>query len=219
MLEVSHLLCERSQQILFSNLTFKLDSGTLLRVTGPNGSGKSTLLKILAGLLPATAGNISWQNKSILNTDVSYHSEILYIGHKLGLLSTLTPLENLKWLLGLSSSLSSAVSSKPVMHSIRLVLEKLGLQNYFDVPCNRLSSGQQQRVALARLWLQSAKIWILDEPYTALDLNGQNLVKSQISQHIFQGGIVIMTDHHHQSEGCANPNNETTVCLGQGEQI
>lgn len=236
MLEVSQLFFERDQQILFSNLTFNLNAGTLLRVAGPNGSGKSTLLKILAGLLLPTAGKIIYKNNKD-NTGAMdykidyaehannglYRADRLFIGHRLGLLPKLTPIENLQWLM--------ALFSKPVARTIILsVLQKLGLQNYKDIPCYRLSAGLQQRVALARIWLQSANIWILDEPFTALDNSGQILVKKQIFEHLNKGGIVIITDHQadasmHASMVSEEPNiaigycaNHILIKLGEENQ-
>jgi heme exporter protein A len=199
--KANHLQGERGDRILFSNITFELEPGGLLLVTGPNGSGKSSLLKILAGLLPFSKGSITWDGRSIVSSGsiqrysmqlTSYFSELLYIGHKTGIQPILTPAENLKWLLGIGNRGNEGNHSKALISS---ALQAVGLARYQDVPCEILSNGQRQRVALARLWLQPPKIWILDEPLTALDEDGQQLIQEQFLSHLKAGGLLITTTH------------------------
>lgn len=194
MLKVCGLQAERDDRILFSSLTFELAPGSLLTVTGPNGSGKSTLLKILVGLLPRSEGSVTWESKPFpLSTESlakDSSGEFLYFGHKTGVQPALTPLENLKWFLGLQNS-HQQIQEKNLLSA----LKALGLRGYEAIPCETLSCGQRQRVALARLWLQAPKIWILDEPFTALDSVAQTLLCNRFLMHLKAGGLIIIASH------------------------
>jgi len=158
-------------------------------VSGGNGVGKSTLLKILAGIWQPTFGNVYWGDASLETKDSHHIPEFLYIGHKIGLIPTLSPLQNLQWLAG--------IHDKNVISKARLLeaLTAVGLDKMQDIPCVDLSRGQCQRVALARLWLQCATCWILDEPFTGLDEAGCLLVQARFLEHLQQKGIIIVASH------------------------
>lgn len=188
MLKVNTLSCARDEQELFSNLTFEVMPGSGLVVSGSNGVGKSSLLKILTGLCLPSAGSFSWKGQNFRSGDPFFLSELLYIGHKIGIQSALTPLQNLKWLMG--------IASKSAVPDVGLALEAVGLQGFEAVPCEVLSKGQCQRVALARLWLDPPICWILDEPFTALDEMGERLLHDRFLMHLKRGGILIVATHH-----------------------
>ena len=189
MLKVSGLSCERENQLLFSNLTFEVKSGSLLFVSGCNGSGKSSLLKVLAGLWLPSSGTLSWQNAPLRSEDPAFLSELLYIGHKTGIQPVLSPLQNLRWLLGLKQV------PKNILATIPGALEAFGLKEIIHSPSEYLSQGQRQRVVLTQLILVSSKCWILDEPFSGLDESGKALVAEIIKNHLVQGGLLIMASH------------------------
>jgi heme exporter protein A len=187
-LKVSSLGCEWDNQALFSELTFEVASGSALIVSGANGVGKSSLLKILTGLSLPSSGSISWQDQIFKAGDPYFLSDLLYIGHKIGIQPALTPLQNLEWMMG--------ISRKLVLKNCRRALEAVGLAAFESVPCEVLSKGQCQRVALARLWLDPPICWILDEPFTALDETGVSLVQDRFLTHLKHGGILVVATHH-----------------------
>ncbi len=174
LLHIENLACEREGRVLFDDLNLSLKAGGCTALTGPNGSGKSTLLRCIAGLFPDYEGTIEATRTS-------------YLGHRPAVSPGLTVLENLRWFAALSSRESS----------ISLIdrLEAVGLAGYEDVLCGRLSAGQHRRVALIRLGLDDSALWLLDEPFTALDLNGQDLVRSLIAAHRTRGGAVLCATH------------------------
>jgi heme exporter protein A len=188
MLEVNNLFCERDERILFDKLHFKIKAGEVLQIEGQNGSGKTTLLRILSGLLEAFEGDILWKQKPLDEVRENYYQAMLYVGHLAGVKATLTPEENLAWMITLSPHLDKL--------TIYQALEKVGLYGFEDVPCHSLSAGQQRRVGLARLYLSSAPLWILDEPFTALDKKGVAEKEVLIAEHVSRGGMVILTTHH-----------------------
>jgi heme exporter protein A len=188
MLEVKNLSCERDERILFKELSFSISEGEILQIEGQNGSGKTTLLRILSGLSAGFEGDIFWQKQPVDEVRESFCQALLYIGHLAGVKAALTPEENLKWMMRLSPSLNNT--------SIYQALQKVGLYGFEDVPCHTLSAGQQRRVGLARLYLSSAPLWILDEPFTALDKKGVAEKEALIASHVHKGGAVILTTHH-----------------------
>ncbi|MDQ7091294.1 MAG: cytochrome c biogenesis heme-transporting ATPase CcmA [Methylococcales bacterium] len=188
MLEVKNLYCERDERILFNKLHFKLGKGEILQVEGQNGSGKTTLLRILCGLSDAFEGDIFWQKEPLEEVRDDYYRALLYVGHLTGVKAALTPEENLAWMIQLSAHLNKL--------TIYQALEKVGLFGFEEVPCHTLSAGQQRRVGLARLYLSSAPLWILDEPFTALDKKGVAEKEALIANHVNLGGSVILTTHH-----------------------
>jgi len=187
-LEVKNLFCERDERILFSNFSLQINTAEVVQVIGQNGSGKTTLLRILCGLSDAYTGNIFWQGKPLDEVRDEFYQSMLYVGHLSGVKGTLTAEENLHWMMQLDKSLNKC--------SIMDALKQVGLYGFEDVPCHSLSAGQQRRVGLARLYLSSAPLWILDEPFTALDKKGVGEKEALIANHVHEGGSVILTTHH-----------------------
>jgi heme exporter protein A len=188
MLEVLSLYCERDDRILFENLNFSLAQGEIIQIEGQNGSGKTSLLRILCGLSNAYEGRLFWQGQPIELVQENFYQSLLYIGHHSGVKVALTPEENLRWMVTLHPTLGKI--------SIHDALKKVGLYGYEDVPCYTLSAGQQRRVGLARLYMSNAPLWVLDEPFTALDRKGIAEKEVLIAQHINGGGSVVLTTHH-----------------------
>lgn len=184
MLEARELLCERDERTLFSGLSFTLNAGEWVQITGSNGAGKTTLLRLLTGLSRPDAGEVLWQGQPLHQVRDSYHQNLLWIGHQPGIKTRLTALENLHFY-HRDGDTAQCLEA----------LAQAGLAGFEDIPVNQLSAGQQRRVALARLWLTRATLWILDEPFTAIDVNGVDRLTQRMAQHMEQGGIVILTIH------------------------
>ncbi|MGS5275822.1 cytochrome c biogenesis heme-transporting ATPase CcmA [Escherichia coli] len=184
MLEARELLCERDERTLFSGLSFTLNAGEWVQITGSNGAGKTTLLRLLTGLSRPDAGEVLWQGQPLHQVRDSYHQNLLWIGHQPGIKTRLTALENLHFY-HRDGDTAQCLEA----------LAQAGLAGFEDIPVNQLSAGQQRRVALARLWLTRATLWILDEPFTAIDVNGVDRLTQRMAQHTKQGGIVILTTH------------------------
>lgn len=188
MLEVKNLFCERDERVLFANFSFQINTAEVVQIIGQNGSGKTTLLRILCGLSDAYSGEIYWQGTDLDEVRDQYYQAMLYVGHLAGVKGSLTAEENLRWMMQLDKSLDKC--------TIATALKQVGLYGFEDVPCHSLSAGQQRRVGLARLYLSSAPLWILDEPFTALDKKGVKEKEALIANHIQEGGSVILTTHH-----------------------
>ncbi len=184
MLEARELLCERDERTLFSGLSFTLNAGEWVQITGSNGAGKTTLLRLLTGLSRPDAGDVLWQGQPLHQVRDSYHQNLLWIGHQPGIKTRLTALENLHFY-HRDGDTAQCLEA----------LAQAGLAGFEDIPVNQLSAGQQRRVALARLWLTRATLWILDEPFTAIDVNGVDRLTKRMAQHTEQGGAVILTTH------------------------
>jgi heme exporter protein A len=187
-LTADNLVGVRGERLLFEKLNFKLSSGSVLYLQGANGSGKTTLLRIICGLSKPYEGAVNWCGENINSLAEDYHKHVLYIGHLPGIKEDLTALENLRFSLVLSGVEVSEDKAAEV-------LKELGLANGLNLPTRMLSQGQKRRVALARLWLQDLPIWILDEPFTALDANATDMLKQKIEAFANEGGIVVMTTH------------------------
>ena len=184
-LSVNNLSCQRGYNLLFENLSFELNSGEVLRISGQNGSGKTSLLKIIAGLNTPEMGSIEFdQNQS--NSE-KYQIETLYLGHYAALSSELSCIENLEYLTNLNTEILS-----PNFHS---ALKEVGLKNYEHELAGNLSAGQKRRIALSLLFISQSKVWLLDEPFTALDSHGIKIIENQIEKHCLNGGICILTTH------------------------
>jgi len=182
---VSDLTCQRGYNELFSNLSFELNSGEILKISGANGSGKTSLLKILAGLNSAESGKLSINNNKV--GSYGYQSDILYLGHLPALSPELQCKENLDYLTQLNNSNSD--------QSLNDALKNVGLKNFEYEYAANLSAGQKRRVVLSALFVTQAKVWLLDEPFTALDANGINVIETQITKHCDDDGICILTTH------------------------
>lgn len=188
MLEVKSLTCERGDRRLFNDLSFALNAGDLLYVEGANGSGKTTLLRALCGLFLPQAGEILWNGENTTSLDEDYWRDVIYLGHLNGIKDDLSGFESLK--------LAAVLDGDAVTDAdIVAALERLGLANYIDLPTRLLSQGQKRRVVLARLLMSKATMWILDEPFTALDAAAIDILKQVVSQHIQAGGMVVLTTH------------------------
>ncbi|ASM08340.1 MULTISPECIES: cytochrome c biogenesis heme-transporting ATPase CcmA [Serratia] len=187
MLEAKSLSCVRDERILFSELSFSVQPGDIIQVEGPNGAGKTSLLRILAGLARPDGGEVCWRGRNTLRDRANYQQDLLFIGHQPGIKAVLTPFENLQFY--------QAVRGAAEHQAIWRALEQVGLVGYEDLPVAQLSAGQQRRVALARLWLSAAPLWILDEPLTAIDKQGVAELISLFEQHAQRGGMVLLTTH------------------------
>lgn len=189
MLEAIDLVCVRGERALFSGLNMALAPGLLLAVVGENGSGKSSLLRILSGLLPAERGVVRWNGAEITRLGDEYTRHVTYLGHLNGMKDDLTPIENLQ----ISAHLFGDDQSEA---AVREALKAVGMGRHaHSLPTRVLSQGQKRRVALARLWLSKRPLWILDEPFAALDDAGTALLTQQFSRHLDGGGMAIVATH------------------------
>ena len=182
---VSDLTCQRGYNELFSNLSFELNSGEILKISGANGSGKTSLLKILAGLNSAESGKLSINNNNVGSYD--YQSDIFYLGHLPALSPELHCKENLDYLAQLNNCSSDLEISE--------ALTSVGLKNFEYEYAVNLSAGQKRRIVLSALFMTQAKVWLLDEPFTALDSDGINVIEAQITKHCNNNGICVLTTH------------------------
>lgn len=188
MLDVKSLTAIRDDRALFEGLSFTIQSGELVQIEGRNGTGKTTLLRIITGLGDRDEGTIHWNQVNIEADRDSYHQDLLFLGHQTGIKRELTALENLHFY-------QSVHAGSAVGEDLYQALTQVGLAGREDVPVAHLSAGQQRRVALARLWLSRKKLWILDEPLTAIDKQGVKVLEALFLKHAEQGGIVVLTTH------------------------
>lgn len=188
MLAASNLSCIRGTQTLFTDLSLQLDAGQWLYLQGENGAGKTSLLRILAGLSLPAAGTVTWQNTAINKQRSDYHAEMLYLGHQASLKEDLTLTENLHSLLAMDGL-------KVTNDAIRDALTRMGLAKRQHLPARVLSAGQKRRGLLARLLLRPAKLWILDEPFNALDVSAVNALQDCLKSHLNNNGMIILTSH------------------------
>lgn len=188
MLTASALSCVRGERRLFSGLDLAVGPGEWLHVQGENGAGKTSLLRILAGLSPAAEGEIRWQGEPIKALAEDYRRHLLFLGHHGAVKEELTPLENLT----LAAQLDGTVLDET---EALTALARFGLRGREDLPVRFLSAGQKRRVLLARLAVRKATLWILDEPFTALDVKAVEMLSGLIVEHVTQDGIAILTSH------------------------
>lgn len=203
-LEAVALSCERDWRLLFERLDLQVAEGQMLQIAGPNGSGKTSLLRLLSGLMQPTGGEVRLNGRNLESQRDELARNLLWIGHAAGIKGLLTPEENLTWL--------CALHQPATREAIWQALEAVGLRGFEDVPCHTLSAGQQRRVALARLYLAPPPLWILDEPFTALDKHGVAQLERHLATHCEQGGMVVLTTHHSLSE---KPTGFREIDLGQ----
>ncbi|MEQ6886903.1 cytochrome c biogenesis heme-transporting ATPase CcmA [Salicola sp. Rm-C-2C1-2] len=188
LLEARQIHCERDDRPLFSGLELTVGPGDLWRIAGPNGAGKTTLLRILAGLNPAFQGELLWRGEPVHRVRAQYQANLLFLGHSAGVSPSLTAFENLAgW---------QAMRAPTDPEQVMAALVDAGLAGYEDLPAAQLSAGQQRRVALARLYLSSAPLWILDEAFTAVDREAVGQLEALLSNRVRAGGAVILTTHH-----------------------
>ncbi|MCK2184627.1 cytochrome c biogenesis heme-transporting ATPase CcmA [Halomonas getboli] len=188
-LQARRLACERDDRWLFRDLDLEIRAGEILRVEGPNGSGKTTLLKILSGQLMDHEGEVLWNGAPLRRARRDFLANLLYLGHAPGVKTALTPLENLAWY----QALAGERGDEPTRLA---ALERFGLAGFEDLPAAQLSAGQQRRVALARLELTPRPLWVLDEPFTAIDRDGVIALEARLEAHTERGGGVLVTTHH-----------------------
>jgi len=185
--KVNNLQCIRRDNILFQGLGFILEEGGLLQIDGANGSGKSSLLQMCVGLIQASEGEITWNDEDIKLSRYQFQSNMTYFGHTNGVKAGLTALENMKVMHALCGSKNNIDYS--------LILEQIGLSDMEDVLLSRMSAGQKRRVGLSRIFIASSKLWLLDEPFNALDKDGKKIIEQLIVSHCTNGGMVIFATH------------------------
>ena len=188
MLSANHLACSRGERLLFSNLSLSVGAGTWLQVTGANGAGKTTLLRTLVGLSAPDRGDIFWNGAPTRGQADDYRRALLYLGHQAAVKDELTPVENLRLALALDGIAIAPAQAEAA-------LQRMGLRGRGSLPTRFLSAGQKRRVLLARLLVRPAALWVLDEPFAALDTGAVDLVGELIGAHLAQGGMAILTSH------------------------
>jgi len=186
-LQAQGLSCVRDDRELFNDLSFSLQPHQALLVEGRNGSGKSTLLRILCGIRRQDSGEVNWCGEAIDRLGVDYHAHLAYVGHTDGSKLDLTALENLR--------IAQALG-KPASMSVEDALDRVDLYGYEDVLARNMSAGQRRRLALARLLVTDCRLWILDEPFTALDRESRDVFRELLESHTVDGGMVVLTAHH-----------------------
>lgn len=187
MLSVHNLACQRGGRELFSGINFELNPGELLYIRGANGTGKTTLLRSVCGLTQPENGEIHWNKQGITSQATEFHQQLCYLGHRNGLHPELSPFENLLTDADLHPSSSDA--------DISAAIDAAGIKEKTDVPVKYLSQGQQRRVALSKCLVRNSKLWVLDEPFTALDDKAIDWFVSVIAMHLENSGMVLLTTH------------------------
>ncbi len=187
-LELRDLACVRGRRSLFRGLNLVLPPGQLLRVSGVNGAGKTSLLRMLCGLLAPAQGQVLWQGQGVHGAREAFHQQLIYLGHAAALKDDLSPLENLL--------VATRLGGWPAdEHAARRALADAGLRGREHVPSRILSQGQRRRAALARLPLGGARLWVLDEPFNALDTAATAWLLGLIEAHLQRGGMAVLTSH------------------------
>lgn len=186
-LEIIDLSCARGDRPLFVDLNVEVNAGELLHVTGSNGSGKTTLLRTLCGLTRPAAGEVQWCGTPIAKLGDEFRQNLAHVGHKDGIQGELTPPENLLTLACMVEGIGAGAANH--------ALTQLGLAAYASFPSKILSQGQRRRLALARLLVARKPLWILDEPYTALDADSCRRVSRLLVEHLAHGGIAVLASH------------------------
>jgi heme exporter protein A len=187
LLETRELCCVRDDRVLFEGLNLALGAGQILLVEGKNGSGKTSLLRILTGLALPESGEVLWQGKPIGEVGPEYYEQVNYVGHHDGIKRDLTCLENLRLVQAMG---------KPVDIDLDEALEKVNLFRFGDNFVATLSAGQKRRLAMARMVVTEAQVWIMDEPFTSLDKASMAMFQTMFEEHLDKGGVIVMTSHH-----------------------
>jgi heme exporter protein A len=188
LLEARQLSCIRGDRPLFSDVSLRISSGEGLHIRGENGVGKTSLLRLLVGLAKPEVGSVLWNNQTISEDRVSFHQSLLYMGHRDGLKEELTAVENLQMYAALDGK------SLPIENAL-LALQRFGLRGRETLPVHYLSAGQKRRVLMARMLTRQAKLWILDEPFNALDVKAIAQLGQLMTEHLASGGLLVFTSH------------------------
>jgi len=192
MLTISNISCVRGHKPLFAPVSFSLQDGQALHLEGDNGVGKTSLLRIICGLSPADSGEVLWNgvalNQQHPEVVEAFRASLCYVGHNLSLKDELTPIENL---LFDAQVTGRSLSREKGMDALR----KMGLNNRTHLPLRVLSQGQKRRTALARLSVTDAKLWVLDEPFVALDPQSLDYLRAILANHVQQGGLLLFSSH------------------------
>ena len=191
---VSNLSCVRGDKRLFSGVSFSLQPGQWLHLEGNNGVGKTSLLRLVCGLSALEEGEITWNNQAVSKDPQTFRANLAYLGHQLALKDDLSPLENLQ-------TDAAIVGHQLTASDAKQALAQMGLRGRENLPVRVLSQGQKRRTALARLLVSSAKLWVLDEPFVALDTMAQNALSEVINAHLTKQGMVLLTSHQAVSLG------------------
>ena len=187
-LQAIALSCERGGRPLFAPQSFTLSPGQAMQIEGDNGSGKTSLLRMMCGLAPTASGEVRWGGQAITEVRHAFSRDLLYLGHSLGLKDELSAVENLR--------VASVLAGHSVGHEQALqALQAQGLDSRSHLPLRVLSQGQKRRVALARLQLSKARLWVLDEPFVALDTLAVLALQQVLRQHLEQDGLLLFTSH------------------------
>ena len=194
MLTCTDLACVRGERRLFEGVSFSLSSGEWLQLEGENGAGKTSTLRIVAGLLEPDAGEVGWNGKPTKAVADEYHESLLYLGHAAAIKEELTAIENLR--------INAAIAGQPLDYDVAMdALSRFGLRGREDLPARVLSQGQKRRVALARLLTNPSPLWVLDEPFVALDVRAVAALSGIIEEHLRGGGMALFTSHQEVSPG------------------
>ncbi len=186
-LEARNLHLWRGERHVLKGLHFTAGDGDALHVRGPNGVGKTTLLRTLAGFLWPEEGELYWMGRRTSEDRDTYASAVAYLGHENAMKADLTPRENLRYVSGIRHATTP--------EHIDAALDRLGVSGQRDLPFRALSAGQRRRVSMARVLLHRARLWLLDEPFTNLDVAGVRDLSSLIADHVRGGGMTILTAH------------------------
>ena len=194
MFSVSNLSGSQGDKRLFSGVSFTLQPGQWLHLEGDNGVGKTSLLRLACGLSALENGEITWNNQAVSKDPQTFRANLAYLGHQLALKDDLSPLENLQ-------TDAAIVGRQLTASDAKQALAQMGLRGRENLPVRVLSQGQKRRTALARLLVSSAKLWVLDEPFVALDTMAQNALSEVINAHLAKQGMVLLTSHQAVSLG------------------
>ncbi len=187
LLQTHDLSCVKDDRVLFEDMNLSLSPGQILLVEGKNGSGKTSLLRILTGLSLPESGEVWWKGKPISEVGADYYEQVNYVGHHDGNKRDLTCLENLRLVQAMG---------KPLPIDLDDALEKVNLYRFGDNYVATLSAGQKRRLALARLVVTEARLWIMDEPFTSLDKASMAMFQEMFESHLANDGVIVMTSHH-----------------------